>query len=126
MLMGVKVGKLVDTVQDVGHQLLQEDARSHANFSSQSTGNGTGKFIDVCVTRLGRSYKKGGFQSLPGMVWSLCDLCVTYRWELLILLSSLSKEKRDVFEPAAFTQRMQSTMSRFRSEKSVRARMISC
>ena len=40
-----------------------------------------------------------------------------YLLESLILLSSLSKEKRDGYEPAAFTQRMQSTISGFRSEK---------
>jgi len=50
----------------------------------------------------------------------------TYRCDSLILLSSLSNEKRDVSGPADFTQRMQSTISMFRSEKRLRARISSC
>ena len=49
MLPRVEVGELIHTVQDIGHQLFQEDPRCDADFAAQFAGDGLGQIPNVAV-----------------------------------------------------------------------------
>ena len=54
MLVGIEVFKLIDPVEDVGHELLEEDAGRHPDLTAQTPGNSAGQFVDVRIISLGR------------------------------------------------------------------------
>ena len=53
MLVGIEIRELIDTIQYIGNELFQKNARGHANLPTQSTGNGASEFVDVRIPNFG-------------------------------------------------------------------------
>ena len=61
MVSRIKLGELINSVQDISYELLQKDPRGHADFAAEGPGDDVGEIADVRVihsafhpTRIGR------------------------------------------------------------------------